>query len=427
MTSVTRRDFVKNSSLAAGLAAAYSIQPPNVLGANEKVNIGTIGVNGMGMSDTNDFIETERTNIVALCDVDSDVLETKADQVENRQDKRPQAYSDFRKLIENKDIDAVVIATPDHWHGIMAIEAMQAGKDIYVEKPCAHNVTECRLIAQAAIKYNRIVQHGTQQRSGKHFQEVKEYVHSGKLGNIAMARTWSILGRESIGKAQPEPAPESIDYKAWLGPAPTRSYTKNHCHYNWRFMWDIGTGDMGNWGVHWLDIALWTLNLEWPQAVSSSGGMYVFDDDKETPDTQITLYDYPNVTVLWELRMWSKHNIENRGVGVAFYGDEQSVVVDRDGWEVFDKEGKKIEEHKPSNDMGLDHKHNFLDSIRDRNPPIADIANGHISAAVAIMGNVAYKANEKVRYNPGKNSLQRGEFNHLLTREYHNGWKLPVV
>lgn len=427
MTSVSRRNFVKQTSTVAGLAAAYSIQPPNVLGANERVNIGSIGLNGMGMSDTNDFISTDRTNIVALCDIDSDVLDNRVGEVEQKQDKKPKSYSNYRNLIANKDVDAIVIGTPDHWHAVIAIEAMQAGKDLYIEKPCAHNVNECRMIAKAAKKYNRIVQHGTQQRSGKHFQDAKEYVNSGELGKIAMARTWGVLGRGSIGKAKPEPAPENIDYQAWLGPAKTRPYTKNHCHYNWRFMWDIGTGDMGNWGVHWLDIALWTLNLEWPTAVSSSGGMYVFDDDKETPDTQITLYDYPDVTVLWELRMWSKHNIENRGVGVAFYGDQQSVVVDRGGWEIYDKAGNKMESYKPSNNMGLDHKHNFLDCIRDQKPPIADIASGHISAAVSIMGNVAYLADEKVRYNPTTNKMERDEFNHLLTREYHNGIKLPVV
>lgn len=427
MTSVNRRNFVKNTSAVAGLAAAYSIQPPNVLGANERVNIGSIGIHGMGMSDTNDFIKTDRTNIVALCDIDSKVLDEKASEVEQKQDKKPKIYSNYRELIENKDIDAVLVATPDHWHAIMGIEAMQAGKDLYVEKPCAHNVNECRLIAKAAKKYNRIVQHGTQQRSGKHFQDAKEYVNSGELGNIAMARTWGVLGRGSIGKAEPKPAPDNIDYQAWLGPAKTRPYTDNHCHYNWRFMWDVGTGDMGNWGVHWLDIALWTLNLEWPDAVTSSGGMYVFDDDKETPDTQITLYDYPNVTVLWELRMWSKHPIEKRGVGVAFYGDQQTVVVDRGGWEVYDKAGNLMDEYKPTNNMSLDHKHNFLDCMRDRKPPIADIENGHISAAVSIMGNVAYHADEKVRYDPTTNKLKREEFNHLLTREYHNGIKLPVV
>lgn len=424
MDSLSRRSFVK-SSAAAGLASAFAVQPPSVLGANEKVNIGSIGLRSQGMSVTRKLIQTGEANIVALCDVDANILREKAAEAERHQGSKPKTHGDFRALLEDDSIDAVVIGTPDHWHAIQALAAMEAGKDVYVEKPCAHNITECRVMAQAAKKHGRIVQHGTQQRSGDHFKEAKEYVKSGKLGKIAMSRTWAVLGRGSIGTKPDGQAPDHLDYKMWLGPAPSRPYNENRSHYNWRFFWDYGTGDMGNWGVHWIDIALWTLDLGWPEAIASSGGKFVFTDDKEVPDTQMTLYEYPDLTLFWELRMWSKQGIEGRGVGTAFYGEEQTLVIDRGGWQAYAPNGRKVAEGRPGNDMSLAHAQDFIDGVKSRKAPIGDIENGHISAAVAVFGNVAFHAGEKVRYNPETNSLGREEMNHLLTREYHNGWDLP--
>lgn len=428
MKKTNRRTFVKQTSSAlAGISVASALDPSRVLGANERMNVATIGVRNMGWSDTSGFLQTGRANIVAMCDVDSQLLGSKIEEAGKQQKSNPKAYSDFRKLLENDEVDAVIVATPDHWHGIIAVTACQAGKDVYVEKPCAHNIHECRAIAEAARKYKRIVQHGTQQRSGKHFLEAKTYVQSGRLGRIAMARTWGILGRGGIGKAPVGVPPAHIDYNAWLGPAPKKPYTENRCHYNWRFMWDYGTGDMGNWGVHWLDIAVWALELGWPTAVSSSGGQFLYDDDKETPDTQMALYEYPDLTLVWELRMWDKHGIEGRGTGTAFYGEKETLIVNRSGYEVFAKDGERLKSVKPSNNMDLDHKHNFIDSVQSRQPPVADIAEGQIGAGVAVLGNVAFLANEKIRYNPETNRLARPEMNHLLTREYRKGWEFPTV
>jgi len=288
------------------------------------------------------------------------------------------------------------------------------GKDVYLEKPCAHNVRECRAIAQAARKHGRIVQHGTMQRSGAHFQEAREYARSGKLGRIGLVRCYSILGRKSIGHRLDTKPPSHLDYDFWLGPAPERAYNENRCHYNWRFMWDYGTGDMGNWGVHWLDIPLWTLDLGWPDAVSSSGGKFIHDDDKETPDTQLTLYEYPRLTLVWELRMWSKYpnqgGIDDSGTGTTFYGDQQVLNVTREGWKAFTKDEKKlIAQSHARDDKFLLHANNFIESMRSRRAPVADIASGHISAAVSLHGNVAYLAGEKIRYDPDKDEMDKRE------------------
>lgn len=429
MTSITRRSFVKHTSTAlAGLSMACATGKSRIIGANDRLNVATVGLRNMGWSDTKQLMRTGQVNIVGLCDVDSEILAEKAEAVGEEQGRKPKTYSDFRKLLDDREVDAVVVATPDHWHGIIAIRACQAGKHVYVEKPCAHNVHECRMIAEAAKRYNRVVQHGTQQRSGTHFQRAKEYVQSGKLGKIGMVRTWAILGRGSIGKKPATDPPAHIDYDRWLGPATKRPYTENRCHYNWRFMWDYGTGDMGNWGVHWLDIALWSMNLGWPQAVSSSGGIYIYDDDKETPDTQLATYEYPNLTLVWELRMWSRRGVEGRGTGTGFYGDQQTLIVNRGGYQVYGKDNQElIEEVKKSNDSDLDHKLDFIDSIRNNRSPIADISSGQISAGVAILGNVAFLAGEKIRYTPGDDSLVNRSKNHLLTREYRNKWKLPSI
>lgn len=429
MSNSNRRHFLARSGALTGAALASTLKPERVLGANERVNIASIGIRSMGMSDTNDLINTDRTNIVALCDVDSKILDEKLAQVADKQGSRPKGYSDYRDVMENKDVDAVVIATPDHWHAHIALLACESGKDVYVEKPCAHNVLECQLIADAARKHNRVVQHGTQQRSGKHFQEAKAYVREGNIGKVACVKNWAILSRGGIGKKPAVAPPDHIDYDMWLGPAPKHAYTDNRCHYNWRFMWDYGTGDMGNWGVHWLDIALWTMELGWPDAVSSTGGMFIYDDDKETPDTQYTLYEYPDLTVTWELLMWGRRGNEGgRTTGTGFYGDEGTLVVDRGGFVVFDKDGKEVvKEVKSHNNMGLDHKHDFLDAIKNRTKPIADIETAHISAAVAIMGNVAYLADEKIRFDAETRSLKDKSKNNLLTRDYRSPWGKPVV
>ncbi len=428
MRKVNRRSFLRrvSSGVAAGMAPAFLSRKS--LGQEAKLQVGVIGLKGIGFPLARSFINTGRANILAACDVDEDVLDQRIQDIAFYNGSAPERYTDFRDILENDQIDAVIVATPDHWHAIQAVMACEAQKDVYLEKPAAHNVHECRVLAQAAQQYNRIVQQGTQQRSGVHFQEAKEYIEQGHLGKIALVRNWGILGRDDIGNKEDSPEPDYVDYDFWLGPAPQRPFNENRFHYNWRFFWEYGTGDMGNWGVHWIDTSLWTLDLGWPLSVSSTGGKFIYEDDKETPDTQVTTYEYPHLTMTWELRQWSNYTPDGRNVGTGFYGEEQTLIINRDGWKAYSKEGSQVvEESTASNDMLLDHAHDFIDAVESRQPPVADIASGHISAAVAIMGNVALKAKERIVYDPEADSLNREDLNHLLTREYREPWTLPKV
>lgn len=434
MQHFSRRAFLRRASTAlAGFSAlALSSFGAEAQGGRDRLRVGVIGLRTQGTIVAKSFIKTGRAEIVTVCDVDQQVLEDRARQIELAQNRKVGRQHDFRRILESPGVDAVVIATPDHWHALIAILACAAGKDIYLEKPCGHNVRECQQIANAARKYDRIVQQGTMQRSGAHFQEARQYVRSGKLGKIAFVRCYSILGRASIGHRPDTPAPAHLDYDFWLGPAPRRPYNENRSHYNWRFAWDYGTGDMGNWGVHWLDMPLWMLDLAWPEAVSCSGGKFVYDDDKETPDTQMALYDYPGLTLAWELRMWSRFpnqgGISDSGTGVTFYGDKQVLVLNRGGWKALLKdESETVAQGSSREDKFVVHAGNFIDAAQSRKPPISDIASGHISSAVSLLGNVALLAGEKIRFNPRTASLDKPKYDALLTREYRDQWRLPKV
>jgi predicted dehydrogenase len=304
---LSRRSFLTSAAKGVTVLSAAATVPQYLhAAAHERLRVGVIGLRTQGTIVAKSFIKTGEAEIAAVCDVDRQILDAQAAQIESAQGKKVEKHGDFRRILERPDIDAVIIATPDHWHAIIAIMACQASKDVYLEKPCAHNVLECHEVAKAAQRYGRVIQHGTMQRSGAHFKEAREYIRSGKLGHVAFVRCYSILGRTNIGRKPATDPPAHLDYDAWLGPAPFQPFHENRCHYNWRFMWNYGTGDMGNWGVHWLDMPLWMLELGWPDAVACSGGKYVHDDDKETPDTQTALYEYPKLTVAWELRMWSR-------------------------------------------------------------------------------------------------------------------------
>jgi predicted dehydrogenase len=432
MKSISRRSFLRTTSKGITGLSVAAVLSNRVHGANEKLQVGVIGLRTQGTIVAKSFIKTGRAEVAAVCDVDQEILESRAAEIESAQGRKIETFGDFRRVLERTGIDAVIVATPDHWHAIMAILACQAGKDVYLEKPCAHNVHECGLIVRAAQKYGRVIQHGTMQRSGAHFQEAREYIRSGKLGKIALVHCHAILGRAGIGHKPVSDPPAHLNYDFWLGPAPYKPFNENRCHYNWRFMWDYGTGDMGNWGVHWLDMPLWMMDLTWPDAVSSSGGKFVYDDDKEVPDTQMALYEYPGLTLTWELRMWSKApnqgGIADDGTGVTFYGDQQRLVLNRSGWKAYAKdEPEVVAQGNARDDKFLLHAANFIDCVRTRKPPVSDIASGQISSAVSLLGNVALLSGEKIRYNPRTNQLDKPEHNHLLTRTYREKWQFPKV
>lgn len=429
MTQKNRRSFLQKG--VTGLAGASffpAILTKPARSANDTLQIAIIGLNGFGIVLARKFIESGRAQIVALCDVDQQVLDGSLNQIGYTISPPPKKYTDFRNVLDDPEVEAVVIATPDHWHAIMAIMACQADKDVYLEKPCAHNVNECITIAQAAKVYNRIVQQGTQQLSGNHFKEAKDYIASGALGKIGLVRTWGNFGRGSIGKKPVTDPPAHVDYDFWLGPAPDKPFTENRFHYNWRFMWDYGSGDVGNLGVHMLDTALWSLNLTWPERISAQGGLHVYEDDKETPDTLVSLYQYPNLTLMWELRMWSNHPFDGWRFGITYYGQNQTLFLSRDGWRVYDKDGVTLlKEELPTDDLLVKHTTNFVESVHTREAPASDIASGHISSSIALLGNASFLAGKDIRYDPQQQTLDDPELNHLLTRTYRDKWPLPKV
>ncbi|MGE3820784.1 MAG: Gfo/Idh/MocA family protein, partial [Isosphaeraceae bacterium] len=312
MSPVNRRTFLGTAGLigAASLTGRAAGFP-----ANDRVRIAIIGVRGRGADLAREFSLDKGAEVVALCDVDDAAFAKASKHVEAAQGRAPRTEKDFRRLLDDKNVDAVAIATPDHWHALLTVMACQAGKDVYCEKPASHNVVEGRRMVEAARKYGKVVQLGTQRRSMGHVQNAIEAVRSGTLGDIGMARAWIHQKRPNIGHGKPGPVPKGVDYAMWQGPAPDRPFHENRFHYNWHWFWNWGTGEVGNNGIHGVDVARWGLGVDAPLTVASSGGKYFFDDDQEVPDTQIVTWEFPDACLVWEHRMWSKHGTEGSAFG----------------------------------------------------------------------------------------------------------------
>lgn len=426
---INRRQFLGSSAKnAAGVAAGVvGLSAATALSdsANERIRLGVIGVRGQGKELATSFSSLPGACVAALCDVDESLLPAVSKSVEQLQGFAPRAERDFRRLLDDPEIDGVIIATPDHWHAVMSILACQAGKDVYVEKPVSHALLEGERMVLAARHYNRVVQSGLQQRSGSHFQSAIEYVQSGKLGRVQLAKAWTAHLRKSIGHKADCIAPQGVDYDLWLGPAQARSFNPNRFHHNWHWFWDYGTGELGNWGVHMLDVARWGLQVDWPVQVAATGGKHYFDDDQQTPDTLIVNYGFPGKTITWEHRLWSHHGIEGRSAAVAFYGDLGTLIVDRGGWKVY---GQGESATSNSSDCGTPHHQNFLDAMRSRSLPAADIEIGHVSSALCHLGNIACRVGRTLQYDSRDQHFVRDPVaDVLLTRDYRAPWELPNI
>ena len=304
--------------------------------ASERVRVAVIGLKNRGTDHAQMFASNPGAEVVAVCDVDDATFDRPVKLVEKRTGKAPRVEKDFRRLLDDKTIDAITIATPDHWHALMTVLACQAGKDVYVEKPASHNVVEGRRMVEAARKYKRVVQLGTQKRSTPSVEEGIAQLRAGAIGKVGMARGWIHQKRVNIGHGKPGPVPAGVDYAMWQGPAPERPFYPNRFHYNWHWFWHWGTGELGNNGIHAVDVARWGLGADAPLAVSSGGGKYVFDDDQEVPDTQIVTWEFPTACLVWEHRMWSSHPTESSGFGIAFYGDKGTLIIDEKSWRIED-------------------------------------------------------------------------------------------
>jgi predicted dehydrogenase len=435
MTS--RRKFLKASGAGiAGVSALDWSGTAVAQEAHETVVVGAIGCGGQGTSLARRFAGLNGVEVAYVCDPDANRAETAARTIAEITGKTPKAVADLRTVLDDRSVDAVTVATPDHWHAPAAILACEAGKHVYVEKPCSHNLREGRLLVEAARRSRRVVQHGTQSRSHGLIVHAIQALRDGQIGDVLVARAFNIQQRQPIGHAQPTEPPPRFDYELWLGPAPFVPFQPNRHHYNWHWWYDFGTGDMGNDGVHELDIARWGLGVEsHPTTIVAVGGKYRFDDDQQFPDTQTVLFEYPGDggvgqrrQLVFEMRIWSPYSPDD-GIdnGVAFYGTE--------GWMLLSKRGvvKRFDrKNKPTALSGEipalpEHHQNFVSAIRTGETPSAEIQVGHISASLCHLGNIATRVARTLRFDPKTETiLGDDEAQQLLTRRYREGhWAVP--
>ncbi len=440
---LSRRYFLRNTVLTTagfGISAAVPMevlaQLRKTISPAKKINVGVIGCKGQGWSNLTSMLRIPEVNCVALCDIDESILNSRKADLE-KINIRPTLYKDYRKLLENKEVDAVIIATPDHWHCLQMIDACETGKDVFTEKPLANSIIEAQLMVKAANRYNRVVQVAQWQRSQDHFKNAMEFVQSGKLGKITLAKTWMHRGGSTALPAVPDEAvPAGVDYAKWLGPAQKRSFNKNRFHYEFRWFWDYAGGLMTDWGVHLIDMVLMGMKVDVPESVVASGGKYVFPQDaRETPDTQTVVYDYGNFQMTWEHTLGFASGNYGLSHGISFLGENGTLVLNRGGWEVRPEKNKDILKMEavawqPRTDNGLDkHTANFIAVMQSR-----QIANLNCSveagAKVAVnshMGNIAQRTGEKIFWDKDKNKFTSARANALLEPVYHNGYKLPKL
>lgn len=440
-----RRKFLQQSTLlaAGGLlipafeSNAFSIFK-NSVSPSDQVNIGAIGIKGMGWANVMAALKIPGVNLVAVCDVDKSVIDKRLEELskKNISTSNIKRYGDYRKLLEQKDVDVVIIGTPDHWHALMMIHACEAGKDVYVEKPVGNSIVECNRMVAAQKRYNKIVQAGQWQRSQQHFKDAVDFVHSGQLGNIRTAKVWCYQGWMKPGPVVPDSAPpEGVDYKQWLGPAKIRPFNSSRFHFNFRWFWDYAGGLMTDWGVHLLDYALIGMKADLPISIAGLGGKFAYPDlYEETPDTLTTLYEFDKFNMVWDSAMGIDNGSYGRDHGIAFIGNNGTLILNRGGWEVIEErqsKNKVIMPFQKSSDNGLDkHFVNFIAAVKSRKAEDLNCsiqAGAHV-ATVAQMGNISFRSGKKLLWNKAKEAFTDEAINQqYLLSKYHNGYQLPKV
>ncbi len=427
-----RRRFIHQTSVLAGTLAVQRFPSFGAAEAGNKVVIGLIGPGGMGMSHLRAFVQYPDVSVAYVCDPDADRLNRAASEVEKSSGRAPKAVKDMRRVFEDRAVDAVVIATPDHWHTPAALLALDAGKHVYVEKPCSHNVREGRLLVEAARRAGRVVQIGTQSRSSEILRRAMDLLREGAIGDVLVAKAWNSQLRANIGHVQPSDPPAQLDYDLWVGPAPMVPYQSNLLHSSWRWFAAFGCGDAGNDGVHDLDLARWGLGADThPHTITALGGKYFFDDDQQFPDTQYVVFEYDlggrKKQLIYEHRIWSPYVQEGYENGNAFYGTKGLMILGKQsGWQLFGPRNKLIEESRGALNLA-DHHRDFLDCIRTGRRPHADAETGHFSAALAHFANIATRLACTLRFDPVREQfLENDQANALLRRAYREGhWAAP--
>ena len=441
--NTTRRKFIRNSvTVTAGATLANSFAFETLargkkMGAIEKINVGLIGCRSQGFNILKHFMDQPEAECIALCDVDMNVLQQRAIDVEKIQGKKPALYDDFRKLLENKDIDVVIIGTPDHWHCLMTVAACQAGKDIYVEKPMANSIEECNVMVAATRKYNRIVQVGQQQRSGVHWRKIMSLLNSNEIGKLRKIKVW---GNFDYGIGQPvvpdEPVPPGVNFDMWLGPAPNRSFNKARYHGSWRMFWDYGGGLLTDWGVHLMDMALWVKSTKKPpKSVMATGGNFSFPGNAhETPDTLSVIWEMDDDYCLtWDHTAGTENGPYDKSYGIAFTADNGTIIANRESWELKAEwrdeklAMKSVEEQKGKN-YHEEHVKNFLACVKSGKNPNCPVETGRAAAMYAHLGNIACRTGTRVVYDAKKNiMIDNPAAEKMRVPQYRSPWKLPII
>lgn len=440
-----RRQFLRQTSaVAAGTVVLSSLHHPAFaifkkrFSPADQINIGAIGINGMGWANVTSALKQPGVNLVALCDVDQNVLDRRMKDLAkmNVDASKVKTYNDYRKLLDQKDIDAVIIGTPDHWHALIMMDACAAGKDVYVEKPVGNSIGECRAMLAAQQRYNRVVQVGQWQRSQQHFKDAVDFVYSGALGNIRTVKVWCYQGWMKPGPAVPDSAPPAgVDYQKWLGPAPARPFNSSRFHFNFRWFWDYAGGLMTDWGVHLLDYGLLGMKAPAPKTVVSLGGKFAYPElAQECPDTLTALYEFDHFNLVWDHAMGIDNGSYGRDHGIAYIGNNGTLVLDRGGWEVIEEKRGAHKVSKPlvkASDNGLDkHWENFVSVVRSRKTEDLHCtveAGAHV-ATVAQMGNISFRSGQRVVWDKAAGKFTDEDLNRqYLVKEYHNGYKLPNI
>jgi predicted dehydrogenase len=443
MTDWTRREFLAVSALAAAAQEATPAlaqdpgrpapgQAPKSdaprVAANEQIVLGFIGTGGMGTGLINIFKNFPDVKIAAVCDV----YEPHRHSAQSAAGGKPETYADFRKVLDRKDLDAVVIATPDHWHAIIAILACQAGKDLYCEKPLAHRVQETRAMVTAAEKYQRVTQMGNLIHAGENYHRVVEIVRAGVLGKISKTRVWLAADRSGMGRPKDGTPPPGCDYDFWLGPAPKRAFNPNRFKFKWRYFWDYGGGILTDFCCHIVDLVHWAMDVDAPRTISAVGGRYALDDNAEVPDTLEVTYEYEKgdrkFLMVWSHTDANTHGIENQGLGILFQGTEATLVADYNHYRIIPAKGRTIDEAPRSLPRSVGHHREWLDAIKSRSRCSCHFGYGHRLTTVGNLGNISLWTGEKLRWDPvAERITNHPEANQYLTKEYRRPWTLPSV
>lgn len=446
--SNSRRSFVKKTALSSAALMAGGVLPQfsaqsyaRILGANDKVRASVMGVNSRGNALAKNFAQQDICDVIHVCDVDSRAITKCLTGLKDRQTVKAKGFTDFRESIESKDVDVLVIAAPDHWHAPAALIGMQAGKHVYVEKPCSHNPNEGEILVQAAKKYGKVIQMGNQRRSWPNVIEGINAVKNGEIGRVYFGKGWYTNNRAAIGVGKNTPTPDWLNWELWQGPAPRKEYKDNLIHYNWHWHWHWGTGEALNNGTHMIDLLRWGMEVDYPTKVSSNGGRYRYKDDWETPDTQVINLDFgSDMTMNWEGRSCNGKGIEGSSVGVVFYGENGSVLIPGgNSYTIFDLKGKVVKEVKdtreidprnatnPAEHLDALHIRNMFSAINSGTELNANIDSGHKSTLLVQLGNIAQRTGNSLNVDSNNGHIINDDkAQKLWSRSYEKGWEMKL-